>query len=526
MKCGARLRYWLYCVSSAMMNFSNFYFWVCISLLAYSMGASPLQLGIIQATSATITTTTSPFLGMLSDKLRPHWMVRASSLMFAAACAVLLLVSGINVWLYVLAVILSGLTSATYWPTVQATVAKEVDKNNVNRDMSRFAVFWSVGKSVGYMIAGYIFQYAGGKYSLAVPAAVAGSIMFWYPFGANTGDSKLPKELAELPGHHYLKLDEEPVMAINESGPRLSLEERRSLEEARNHKEKEDCTQKVLDGTSGKELSDPKPEDSTQSEDTRRTKDASTQTNPDDYTMKPEIQEIVIDMKISQEEVQKSAEMKKLNSQFLPLVYMLNFCVYGILATLNSQLIHLIKEYNIHIGNLVSTEQYLGVFMCTLFSVQTVMFVIFGMTTAWLYRLWLMFLVEGVLVLCLWGIAFIPQAYAVLAFGVGIGACAAFAIQSSIIVSLRMSETAKGKFAGINETVVSSGSAILPLVAGGFASLEQASPKTPYATCGCVIALCGVAQGCWYIAQNVIERRRQAKAGAVNAPASKDEEAK
>ncbi|KAH3767177.1 major facilitator superfamily protein [Pelomyxa schiedti] len=532
MRCGARLRYWAYCVSSAMINFSTFYFWVCISLLAYGMGATPLQLGLIQAASSTITTTTSPLMGILSDKLRAHWLVRASSFVFAASCAVLLAVCRVSVWLYLIPVMMCGLTCAAYWPTVQATVAKEVDQNNVNRDMSRFAVFWSVGKSVGYMVAGYIFQYAGGKYSLAVPAVAAGSVMLWYPCGAPGCSATSSKEEKEPPSTRYLKLHEEPTADAPDTANRISMEDsgKRELRTSNTLacpvKSPQVETVQSSNASPAEEQVQPVRDDIAP-----RTKDASTQTRSEDIeTKNPEaMQEIIIDMKKLAQEKEKATEMSELNSRFLPLVYMLNFCVYGTLSTLSSQLIHLIKEYDLHIGNLVTSDQYLGVFMCTLFAVQTVMFVVFSMSSAWLYRLWLMFLVEGVLVSCLWGIAFIPNSLAVLAFGVGIGACAAFAVQSSIMVSLRMSDDAKGKYAGINETIVSGGSAAVPLVAGAVASVGAATARTPYVTCGLLIAGCGVAQGCWYMAQEILAEYRawrHAKEQAGGAGAGGDSAAK
>lgn len=300
-------------------------------------------MAVIQATSAVICTAGSPFMGWLSDRLPPHLLVRASAILFAAACLELMFTATISIWLFLPGVAINGVACALFWypyhdfcgvtlqnrPTIQATVGNESKKEEADKDISRFAIFWSGGKALGYVVAGYIFTFAGGRYSLAVCAAATFSIIFYYPFRSS---KKMQKQVSPEPEAYLPFVQGQEAPRISMDSPRPSIESSRVSTES------------------------PRPSmESRPSEDLPRTS-VEIAGNDKPRNLTPEKQEKPT---LQEKDVLVAASIAMNNSVFLPLVcniselvnpllsksYLFNFCVYGVLNTFSSQFVNLIKVF-------------------------------------------------------------------------------------------------------------------------------------------------------------------------------------
>jgi MFS family permease len=181
---------------------------------------------------------------------------------------------------------------------------------------------------------------------------------------------------------------------------------------------------------------------------------------------------------------------------FRTVAYIANFAAFGVGATLQNQFIkHLRASVPM---TLWSLETYFGVFLGVVFLAQTAMFALLQTGARWTYRRSLLYGAQVLAAAALAVAAFVhePRLLLVLAplVGVGIG----FTYASSIYYSLH-GPSDHGRFAGIHEAVLGTGSFVIPLAGGVLADLSG-DLRTPY---WLAAAVCAVA----IAAQEVVYRR-------------------
>ncbi|KAL7716836.1 Major facilitator superfamily transporter [Entamoeba marina] len=160
------------CLTAFLFNFSAYFFWIVVPLLADDIGATSLELSIIQAVSYGLGAFFSPFAGKLTDLVNPYLLFRIADL-----------------WCLYFDVCFYSVGSGLFWPVVGSTVGKEAPIGKENRNSSIYSVCWSFGKSVGYLFGGMLKK-ALGNNALFVAVACAGSCLIIYPI-------RLPKEVIE-----------------------------------------------------------------------------------------------------------------------------------------------------------------------------------------------------------------------------------------------------------------------------------------------------------------------------------------
>jgi MFS family permease len=354
------MRLWRYCIAGFLFNWLAFVFWTVVPIRAVAFGASSTELALLQTASTVFYVVNSLFMGRLSDRVSRSLLARLSCAGAVAACS-LIVVAGSLKFLY-LVVPLMGLAGSVYWPSIQGALGAESGPGGVEKTIGWFNVSWSTGKTLGFVIAGWLVQTRGHSLTMWIAAAAALPILLLYP-----GD------------------------------------------------------------------------------------------------------------KVTRwEEAQESGTADR--AVFRTMGYVATFLAFGVGAVFNSQFFKYIDFSGI--GSVDDRKAFIGVFMGAIYATQTILFVVLQRGAAWTYRRSFLY---GSQLLCGAGTAGVtlftgpgPLLAAAALVGAGLG----FANASSIYYSLH-GPSDHGKYAGLHEAVLGSGTILVPL-AGGMLADHLLDLRMPY----------------------------------------------
>jgi MFS family permease len=173
------MRLWRYCIAGLFFNLLAFIFWAVIPIKAVTFGASSTQLALLQTASTTVYVIVCLFSGKLSDRASRSLLARVACLIAMTACGVALGVHSLAA-LY-LVVPMMGLAGSLYWPSAQGAVGAESDPSRVEQTIGWFNVSWSIGKTLGFVAAGWLVATQGGSRTLWIAAASALPVLLLYP---------------------------------------------------------------------------------------------------------------------------------------------------------------------------------------------------------------------------------------------------------------------------------------------------------------------------------------------------------
>ena len=163
-------------------------------------------------------------------------------------------------------------------------------------------------------------------------------------------------------------------------------------------------------------------------------------------------------------------------SVFRTLAYIANFAAFGIGATLQNQIVKFLTQ-RVPM-TFCRLETFLGLFLGTVFLAQTAAFAVLQRGSRWTYRRSLLYGAQALAAASLVAATLLRDPLLLLAVaplvGVGIG----FTYASSIYYSLH-GPSDHGRFAGIHEAVLGSGSFLIPLAGGALADLSR-DLRSPY----------------------------------------------
>ena len=175
------MRLFLYCLAGLVFDWLLYVVWTMVPLRADEFGATPFQLGLLQACSSIVYVTMCILLGRLADRAHRPLLARFGCLLMIGSCLILPLAR--NVWGLIAMMPLLGLSGAFFWPSIQAAIGAEAPARRLERDIGLFNVLWSIGKSLGYLSAGAMKQaHVTLSASLLLAAAGAAAVFCFYPF--------------------------------------------------------------------------------------------------------------------------------------------------------------------------------------------------------------------------------------------------------------------------------------------------------------------------------------------------------
>ena len=168
-----------------------------LQFLVRSLGGSSLGVALVFGIYTVVYAVLAPLLGRASDRGDRRRVLRTSALLFAAipaALAAVLVVRpgaapdtvvvtarlapgpfGPTAWVY-LASASFALSNGLFWPALQARIGdRETDPVARGRAIRRFNVGWTIGKALGFLVGGVVFQRAPGA-CLPLGAVLAAAV--------------------------------------------------------------------------------------------------------------------------------------------------------------------------------------------------------------------------------------------------------------------------------------------------------------------------------------------------------------
>lgn len=173
------MRLWRYCLAGFLFNWLGFVFWTVVPIRAEGFHATSTQLALLQTAASVVYVLTSLLTGGLSDRFSRSALARLACAGGFLTCAFTVYIDSLAP-LYAAAVLM-GLSGSIYWPSIQGAVGAESEPSRVERSIGWFNVSWSVGKTLGFAVAGWIAQTFGAPAALWMAAAAAVPIPALYP---------------------------------------------------------------------------------------------------------------------------------------------------------------------------------------------------------------------------------------------------------------------------------------------------------------------------------------------------------
>jgi predicted MFS family arabinose efflux permease len=132
-------------------------FFLVLAALPYrvlALGGGPLALGLAPAISSLAYIVLTQLTGRWSDSAGRFGMTAWGTAAFTAFAVLAFTVERLPLLLLVMPLLGAG--NALYWPAVQAAVGDLAGPGRLTREIGRFNVAWSAGKTVGYLAGGLL----------------------------------------------------------------------------------------------------------------------------------------------------------------------------------------------------------------------------------------------------------------------------------------------------------------------------------------------------------------------------------
>lgn len=461
--------FWRYCVSGFVQNFSQYYYWILIPLVAEDLGASAFELGVIQCLGSLVYALVSLGIGAaLVDRVRSGVLARVAFTLFLVACGIAL--TARRVWPLFIAVLVSGTGNAFYWGPVQNAVGREAGAD-CDTKTARFSVFHALGKSIGYVLGGFLKGSVGATASFVADMVFAGTQLVFVPLGDPPA------------AHRYAGLEQ--PHAHPAPGSTSVLHD--------------------VAAATPSETPDVPPLPSSLSPTPSPSPSPSLQLPPPPEAPRspsPSLPRGHQHHGVAAGD-SDSREFAR-NTLFLYLAWIMNFGAYGSMTVISNQYIKLIVQEDIGFGAPTASttslelsdssmssaggrtstgrnELFLGAFLCMVYLAQMTMFLVGSTTHVWMYRRAFVYAMEVLGGTCLALISVVRHPVALLFVAFGCGLMAGTGYLSSYTYSFH-SRGKSGRLVGLQETVLSMSSVVLPPLAGLLVSSFH-EVRAPYWMC-------------------------------------------
>jgi len=127
-------------------------------LLIFKFDSSSLTLGFFGAVGSLAYSTGVIRIGMLTDRIDRKSVIISGCLVFVAVYAVLPFVP--SKWPILALYALGAFSMSMFWPTLQSWLSQGLDKKGLVNSLMYFNIFWSLGITLGFLAAGFLFAFA------------------------------------------------------------------------------------------------------------------------------------------------------------------------------------------------------------------------------------------------------------------------------------------------------------------------------------------------------------------------------
>ncbi len=175
---------------------------IAVPLMAISLGASSLSLGILGSSMGLTYISLCFFFGKLSERWhRKNLLILGSSLYAAGS---LLLSSSSQIYQLYLSMSLLGIAGAMFWPTLEAWIAERESKRTLIQKMALFNISWGTGLAIGTLIGGVLF---GMNFKLPFYFAFFISVLVLFVLFYKTPKASLSSKSKTFTGKTFLSED-------------------------------------------------------------------------------------------------------------------------------------------------------------------------------------------------------------------------------------------------------------------------------------------------------------------------------
>jgi MFS family permease len=173
------MRLWLYGIAALLFDWVLYVVWTVIPLHAKDLGASPVDLGLLQAVSAALYVGMSILIGRAADRVSRPMLARIGCFLMLAGCVLIPFTGSVGALLAVVPIV--GISGTFFWPSLQGALAAEAAPGRLEHDLGLFNVLWSSGKAAGFVTGALMKGTIGVREALVVAAAGVVAIALFYP---------------------------------------------------------------------------------------------------------------------------------------------------------------------------------------------------------------------------------------------------------------------------------------------------------------------------------------------------------
>ncbi len=178
-------------------DLATYLIYTAIPYKALRLGADPLALGLVATAAAGAYALLVAISGRFSDRAPREALARGACIGIIIACIGVTLARGVP---RILAFVpLVGGSLAFFWPCVQAAIADRSAGHELERNLGRFNLAWSVGKGCGFVCGGLLLSAFGPESVLTAGSALMFVIFWVLPGKVPPAELRSVAEAAALP---------------------------------------------------------------------------------------------------------------------------------------------------------------------------------------------------------------------------------------------------------------------------------------------------------------------------------------
>lgn len=166
-------------------DFLLYLVFTAVPFKALSYGADPLEMGLLAAASPATYSLLALLFGRWSDRVPRLLLARASCAGVVLACIGLTLAG--SILQLIVCIPLVGGSLALFWPSVQASIGDRSSIDELDRNLGRFNLAWSLGKGTGFLLGGWIVSSFGVASAFTLASVMALAIFLLLPQPTRAG---------------------------------------------------------------------------------------------------------------------------------------------------------------------------------------------------------------------------------------------------------------------------------------------------------------------------------------------------
>ena len=171
-------------------DFQLYVIYTAMPFKALHLGAGPFELGSLVALSTGAYALFVGLCGRLSDRLPRLHLARLSCVGIILGCMGMTVAPSL-LWMMIAAPFIGG-SMSPFWPSVQAHLADHSGASGLERNLGRFNLSWTLGKTCGFLVGGALVSTLGSAVTFTLASCIAFVIFFVLPLPPPRSQLLLP----------------------------------------------------------------------------------------------------------------------------------------------------------------------------------------------------------------------------------------------------------------------------------------------------------------------------------------------